>query len=562
MSKNLSHLAYRQGTGNSLFEQLVDNPAAKTDQTRQALAKEHLVGQSTVKGTASFYDFLEGNNADKKAYVCNGSACLNALTQRNVHQQLEKHFDAKDIGHITCLGRCNRNSSFRVDGVNYSGEDIDRLDEILGQKPAQQLESIYVDTLSDNAILTTPVSDVDTYYQLFNALVKQDDPETVLQQISDSGLRGRGGAGFPTGFKWLTCLQAKGDDKYIVCNADEGDPGAFSDRYLLEQNPHTVLFGMLVAGWLIGAKEGILYIRDEYPEAITQCAQAINQLPSTLMQQPRQGQDWQFSFKIIKGAGAYICGEETALLRSIEGQRPVVSVRPPFPAQSGLYNRPTALNNVETFASIHWILNHGPDAFKAIGRGRSTGTKLLSLDSFFNKPGIYEVDMGTPLADVISRAGGFSKPVKALHIGGPLGGLVPLSQVDQLTLDFESFDQAGFLLGHAGIIGVAESMPMIEYLHHLFDFTATESCGKCFPCRIGATRGKEMMQLAINDEKKLDPELLDDLLETMKLGSLCALGGGIPLPVENALKWFGDELKPFFKEDYRHAKQVNFKEIR
>jgi NADH:ubiquinone oxidoreductase subunit F (NADH-binding) len=573
MSKNLSHLARRQGTSNSLFETLVENPSSRDGQARKTLAKTHLVGESTVKGTASFYDFLEGKNADKKAYACNGSACLTAGTQDNVQQQLEKHFAPSDIGHITCLGRCNKNSSFRINGVNYSGKDIQRLDEILGKPSKQAIDPIHVDTLSSEAILTTPVEDVDGYYKLFSEQTAPDsphssktgDPEAILQQISDSGLRGRGGAGFPTGFKWLSCLQAQGNPKYIVCNADEGDPGAFSDRYLLEQNPHSVLFGMLMAGWLVGANEGILYIRDEYPEAITACQAAIDQLnllAANVLNQPRKGETWHFSFKIIKGAGAYICGEETALLRSIEGQRPVVSVRPPFPAQSGLYGLPTALNNVETFASIHWILNHGSEAFKAIGNGRSTGTKLLSLDSFFNKPGIYEVDMGTPLTEVIARAGGFAKPIKALHIGGPLGGLVPTSQIDQLTIDFESFSEAGFLLGHASIIGIGESMPMLDYLHHLFDFTATESCGKCFPCRLGATRGKEMLQQAIDGEQKLDPELLDDLLETMKLGSLCALGGGIPLPVENALQWFADELKPFFKEDYRQGQQVSFKEVK
>ena len=565
MSKNLSHLAHRKGTGDSLFEQLVTNPASQSNQTRKTLAKEHLIGESTIKGSASFYDFLEGRNAGKKAYVCNGSACSQADTQGHVQQQLEKHFKSDQIGEITCMGRCSRNSSFRVDGVCYSGHDIDNLSQILGKHVASEDDSIYVESLCKEAILTTPVSHLTDYYQVFLDLTSQNDAQQLLQQITESGLRGRGGAGFPTGVKWSSCLDSKGDDKYIVCNADEGDPGAFSDRYLLEQNPHTVLFGMLMAGWLTGAQEGILYIRDEYPDAISVCEAAIEALEPALLNQPRSGQPWQFKFKVIRGAGAYICGEETALLRSIEGQRPVVTARPPFPTQSGLYERPTVINNVETFASIQWILKHGPAAFNALGKGRSTGSKLLSLDSFFNKPGVYEVEMGTPLAEVIKRAGGFSKPVKALHIGGPLGGLVPLSQIDRLTIDFESFDEAGFLLGHASIIGIGEATPIIEYLKHLMAFTAHESCGKCFPCRIGSVRGKEMLQLAINDEKKLDPELLDDLLETLKHGSLCALGSGIVLPFENALHWFADELKPYFKTDHRQQhknKQINIKEIK
>lgn len=555
MSKNLSSLARRKGTKDSLFEQLVTEPANKSDSARKALAKNHLVGESTVKGAASFYDFLEGKNSAKKAYVCNGSSCLCADTQHHVQSELEKHFEKDDIGHITCLGLCNKNSSFRVDGVNYAGDDINQLNQILGKPPEHVVDPLYVESLASQAILTTPVTDIKDYYQLFIETTDKHNPEQILAQISDSGLRGRGGAGFPTGFKWTSCREALGSEKYVVCNADEGDPGAFSDRYLLEQNPHSVLFGMLMAGWLTGAGEGILYIRDEYPEAISVCEQAIKQLEQDGLL--NKG-DWSFKFKVIKGAGAYICGEETALLRSIEGQRPIVSVRPPFPTQSGLYGLPTALNNVETFASIHWILNNGSEAFKTLGNGRSTGTKLLSLDSCFSKPGIYEVEMGTPLNTVIEAAGGFSQSIKALHIGGPLGGLVPRSHFEKLTVDFESFAQNGFLLGHASIIGIPETMPMIKYLQHLFDFTATESCGKCFPCRIGATRGEEMMSRALHGEEKMDRELLDDLLETMKLGSLCALGGGVPLPVENALQYFDYELKPFFKTNDK----IDIREIR
>lgn len=555
MSKNLSSLARRKGTKDNLFETMVDNQGVNDTQQRKDLAKKHLVGEATVKGTASFYDFLEGGNAGKKAYVCNGSSCLCAGTQSNVQNELEKHFDKEDIGHITCLGLCNKNSSFRVDGNNYSGKDIERLNDILGKPQAPTVDPIYVQSLTEHAILTTTVENVDDYYQLFHALTDEQSPEALLKTISDSGLRGRGGAGFPTGFKWQSCRDAKGDEKYVVCNADEGDPGAFSDRYLLEQNPHSVLFGMLMAGWLTGAGEGILYIRDEYPDAIDVCQKAIDELEQKNL---LSKDDWQFKFKIIKGAGAYICGEETALLRSIEGQRPIVSVRPPFPTQSGLFGQPTALNNVETFASIHYILNQGVDVFKSLGNGRSTGTKLLSLDACFAKPGIYEVEMGTPLKTVIDAAGGFALSVKGLHIGGPLGGLVPRQFFDTLTVDFESFQQAGFLLGHASIIGIPETMPIVKYVQHLFDFTAVESCGKCFPCRLGATRGEEMFTQAIKGENKIDRELLEDLLETMKLGSLCALGGGVPLPVENALQWFEHELKPFFTADER----IDIREVR
>src|SRR5690606_30822566 len=218
-----------------------------------------------------------------------------------------------------------------------------------------------------------------------------------------------------------------------------------------------------------------------------------------------------------------------------------------YPAQQGLFNLPTVVNNVETLANLSWIMQNGGEAFAAIGSGKSTGTKLISLDGYFNKPGIYEVDMGTPLRVVVNElGGGFRKPVKAMHIGGPLGGLVPMSKINDLTIDFESFAKNGFLLGHASIVCIPEDFPILLYIEHLFEFTAHESCGKCFPCRLGSTRGKEMLEKARTSEYKIDRVLMDDLLETLEIGSLCMLGGGLPLPVKNALHYFEDELKSYF----------------
>jgi NADH-quinone oxidoreductase subunit F len=254
-----------------------------------------------------------------------------------------------------------------------------------------------------------------------------------------------------------------------------------------------------------------------------------------------------FDFKVIKAQGAYICGEETALLSSIEGQRPEVRVRPPYPTQQGLFNKPTAVNNVETLANLPFIIKNGGQAYAAIGTAKSSGTKLISLDSFFNKPGIYEVDMGTPLQKVIEElGGGFKTKVKAMHIGGPLGGLVPVGKINDLSVDFDTFAREGFLLGHASVVCLPEDYPIIAYIEHLFKFTAHESCGKCFPCRLGSTRGYEMVEKARNTEYKMEYSLLNDLLETMEVGSLCALGGGLPLPVKNALKYFPDELSAYF----------------
>jgi len=564
MSKNLSQLARRQGIDNTLFQQLVVTDAAdKSDslkQQRQALAKEYLMGEAVIHGAASFYDFLDdgtnSHNANKKAYVCNGSSCLCAGTQTSVKDKLVNHFGADNVGHVTCLGRCAENSAFQLSDkpslVNFSGRDIDDFETIANDPSTQSNEHYLVQCMLAEPILTAEITDVSQYYQLFDELISQYDQKQLLDKLVESGLRGRGGAGFPTGIKWQSCLNETNKEKYIVCNADEGDAGAFSDRYLLEQRPHAVLFGMLMAGALTGAKTGVLYIRAEYPDAIKQTEQAINEFDALNLNND-------FSFKIIKGAGAYICGEETALLRSIEGQRPVVSVRPPFPTQSGLFGCPTVVNNVETFGSLHFIFSNlaneqdsGMLKYKNLGNGKSTGSKLLSLDSAFNKPGIIEVAMGTPLTEVIKLGGGFAKAVKALHIGGPLGGVVPLSEIDKLTVDFESFAQHGFLLGHASIIGIPESMKMIDYIAHLFEFTALESCGKCYPCQIGSVRGQEMFEQAISCEQFINRELLNDLLETMQLGSLCALGGGVPLPIQNILQYFSKELAPYFSSEINH----------
>lgn len=552
MSKNISHLSSLTGIKDNLFEaqQKVSSDSKEAevqDIAKKALAEKSLIGVASLESSSSFYDFMQGENANKKAYFCNGTACLCASNHstKNVKQTLEQYFGEKEVGHVTCLGHCYEAASFQIDGNNYSGSDIDKLIDLSETKQATAI--IPKGKSIGSTILLEQVNDVKTWYQPLVEALTNNQAEQLLEIIKTASLRGRGGAGFPAGIKWQACRDQIADKKYIVCNADEGDPGAFTDRYLLEQQPHLVLFGMMVAGFLAGSDEGILYIRDEYPLAIEITQKAIDELIELqLLGDAIAGSDFSFNFKIIRGAGAYICGEETALLRSIEGQRPIVSVRPPFPVVSGLFGKPTVLNNVETFACTHWILEQGGEAFCQAGTKQSAGVKLISLDVSFNQPGVYEVDMGTSLTRVINElGGGFRYPVKALQIGGPLGGIVPKVKFDQLNISFESFAEQGFLLGHAGVVGIPEEFSMLEYIAHLFEFTATESCGKCFPCRLGATRGKEMVEAAIKGTK-MDKELLYDLLETMELGSLCALGGGVPLPVKNALEWFEDELKTAF----------------
>lgn len=548
MSKNLSELSGRKGLEENLFEQL--GIAARTTGTPDLdaldeLRDSFLVGKSNLYGAVTFYDFLKPENRGKKVYVCNGSACLTAGTQDKLKERLSGHYAPDEIGEMCCLGRCHENNSFHVDGKNYSGRDIEDIVNIKkGNTPS--VETYNVGSIG-TPILTSEYGTIDEYYRIFKECLSRP-AESLLSELRDSGLRGRGGAGFSMAFKLESCRNQKDPTKFIVCNADEGDPGAYSDRYIMEQRPHSLLMGMMIAGYITGAAYGVVYIRGEYPESVEIINDAISELhQQNLLGKNINGSGFDYEFKVIKAQGAYICGEETALLSSIEGQRPEVRVRPPYPTIQGLFNKPTVVNNVETLANLPFIMKNGGKAFASIGTQKSTGTKLLSLDGFFNRPGLYEVDMGTPLKDVIDGlGGGFRKPVKAMHIGGPLGGLVPVTEIPRLTVDFDSFAKEGFLLGHASVVCIPEDYPIIQYMEHLFRFTAHESCGKCFPCRLGSTRGAEMLEKAQQGNYKMDVTLMKDLLETLETGSLCALGGGLPLPIKNAMKYFEPELAPYF----------------
>ena len=548
MSKNLSELSGRKGLEKNLFEELgiaARETGTPDLNTLEKLSASFLVGKSNVYGSVSFYDFLRPENKGKKVYVCNGSACMTAGTQDALTEKLSHHFNSEEIGEMCCLGRCHENSAFHIDNKNYSGHDIDQITSIKSDHTTTS-EKYNVGHIG-TPILTSPYGPVGEYYQIFKECI-QKPASQLLAELKDSGLRGRGGAGFSMAFKLESCRAQADETKFIVCNADEGDPGAYSDRYIMEQRPHSLLMGMMIAGYIAGAKYGVVYIRGEYPESVDIINEAIADLQNqNLLGENILDSGFDYQFKVIKAQGAYICGEETALLSSIEGQRPEVRVRPPYPTQQGLFNKPTVVNNVETLANLPFIMKNGGKAFAAIGTQKSTGTKLISLDGYFNTPGIYEVDMGTPLKEVLyGLGGGFRKPVKAMHIGGPLGGLVPVTEVDKLTVDFDSFAREGFLLGHASVVCIPEDYPIIQYLEHLFRFTAHESCGKCFPCRLGSTRGYEMLAKAQQGNYKMDITLMNDLLETLETGSLCALGGGLPLPVKNAMKYFKSELAPYF----------------
>ncbi len=549
MSDNLSELLGRKGVEGSLFNkmgELAQDTGTPSNEAIEALANEFLIGKANAFGTATFYDFMKPENKGKKVYVCNGTACVCAGTQDNLIEDLKEHFEKDEIGHMTCLGRCHENTAFNIDGKNYSGNAIHEIKSILNSITDFNQDSYHVKA-SGKKILTEAFTNLEEYYQPFKDTLKKKSSD-VLEEIKTSNVRGRGGAGFPMGLKLEFCRNVENKTKFIICNADEGDPGAYSDRYLLEQQPHSVLFGMLIAGYVTHASYGILYIRAEYPEAVAIVQQAIDDIREMgLIGDNIEGSGFNFNFKIIQAQGSYICGEETALINSIEGQRPEVRVRPPFPAQKGLFNKPTIVNNVETLAALHFIIKNGGNSWKDIGTERSSGTKLVCLDSFFNNSGMYEVEMGTPLSVVVNElGGGFKSEVKAIQIGGPLGGLVPVSKIDKLTIDFESFAKEGFLLGHASMVCVPEDYPIMKFIEHLFDFASYESCGKCFPCRLGTKRGHELSTKALNSDYKIDRKLFNDLLTTLEQGSLCAHGGGIPLPVRNAMEYFEDELKEYF----------------
>ena len=536
-NKNIRSLSYRKGLDDNLFENISELAKENASQKEyHKLAERFMIDDSVVLGTASFYDFLKPENTNKKVFLCNGTACMVARTQGKLSENCKELVEPDEIGHVPCLGHCHENSAFMYNNTTYSANTKEELQDIITSKKYKE-HAYYVGS-NTTPILTSHVENLTEFYAVADTF--KDIPHKVIQELKVSNLRGRGGAGFPFYFKLDAVIKEEADQKYIVCNADEGDPGAYSDMYLMEHQPHKVLFGMYMAGLTVGSNTGVLYIRGEYPNSIKKIASAIEEFKQLIPTDV-------FKFKIIRGQGAYVCGEETALLSSIEGLRPEVRVRPPYPAQYGLYGKPTVLSNVETFANINWILNHGGSAYEAMGNGTSTGTKLVSLDSYFNRPGIYEIEMSTPLKTVFEEYGkGFKSDIKAVQIGGPLGGIVPKHKFDELTLDFESFASKGFLLGHASVVSIPVDFPMVNFIEHLLEFTAHESCGKCYPCRIGSHRGYEMLKKAQHEDYKIDKQLFNDLIETLEIGSLCALGGGIPLPIKNALQYFEDELSTYF----------------
>jgi formate dehydrogenase iron-sulfur subunit len=369
----------------------------------------------------------------------------------------------------------------------------------------------------------------------------------IVQEITDSGLRGRGGAAFPTGVKWRTVLEARGPKKFIVCNADEGDSGTFADRMLMEGDPFMLLEGMTIAGRAVGADEGYIYVRSEYPEAIESLHAAI----AAAKQQGWLGDNilnsgLNFQIHVRVGAGSYVCGEETALLESLEGKRGVVRAKPPLPAHVGLFGKPTVINNVLSLATVPAIMAKGAAAYAALGIGRSRGTQVLQLAGNIARGGILEVAFGATLGEVVNELGGGTangRPIRAVQVGGPLGAYLPPEQF-HLPFDYESFAAVHAIVGHGGIVVFDDTVNMAEQARFAMEFCAIESCGKCTPCRIGSTRGVELMdKIMANVNRSANIELLEDLCEVMADGSLCAMGGLTPLPVRSALNHFTEDFQ-------------------
>ncbi|WP_350279173.1 NADH-ubiquinone oxidoreductase-F iron-sulfur binding region domain-containing protein [Kribbella sp. HUAS MG21] len=376
------------------------------------------------------------------------------------------------------------------------------------------------------------------------------DPAEVVETVVDSGLRGRGGAGFPTGIKWRTVLNADADLKFVCCNADEGDSGTYADRMLIEGDPFTLIEGMTIAAYAVGAAEGYVYLRSEYPDAVATLKAAIELARAAGWLGPDiLGSGFGFDLHVRVGAGAYICGEETSMLESLEGKRGMVRAKPPIPALEGLFGRPTVVNNVLSLATIPTILANGAAAYAAYGTGRSLGTSVFQLGGNVARGGIVETAFGITLGELVNDFGGGTssgRPVRAVQVGGPLGAYLPVEQFD-LPMDYEAFAAAGAMVGHGGIVVFDETVDMAAMARFAFEFCAAESCGKCTPCRVGAVRGVETIDRILTSTAGTDRAqnlvLLEDLCELMTDGSLCAMGGLTPMPVRSAVRHFGEDFQ-------------------
>jgi NADH-quinone oxidoreductase subunit F/NADP-reducing hydrogenase subunit HndC len=390
-------------------------------------------------------------------------------------------------------------------------------------------------------------------YETFAMALFDLEPEYIISEITNSGLRGRGGAGFPTGLKWEFCRKAKGDIKYVICNADEGDPGAFMDRAVLEGDPHAVIEGMLIAARAIGSEKGFVYVRAEYPIAVDHLKNAISQARElNLLGNNILGSGFNFDLEIKMGAGAFVCGEETALIASIEGKRGMPRPRPPFPANSGLWDKPTNINNVETLANIPVILSNGSEWYKQLGTKNGTGTKIFALAGKVKNTGLVEVPMGTTLREIIFDIGGGipgRREFKAAQMGGPSGGCVPAEHLD-LPIDYETVKEVGAIMGSGGLIVMDSDTSMVDISRYFMEFVQEESCGKCVPCRVGTKKMLDILtRITEGNGCRRDIEDLKEMANVTKTASLCGLGQTAPNPVLSTIRYFMNEYEALLKTD-------------
>ena len=395
-------------------------------------------------------------------------------------------------------------------------------------------------------------------YRALEKVLKTMTPEDVIEEIKVSGLAGRGGAGFPTWFKWNAARQSPGETKYLICNADEGDPGAFMDRAVIESDPHNLIEGMLIGAYAIGAKEAVVYVRAEYPLAIERLKEAIKQAEEKgFLGENIMGTGFSCKMRIKAGAGAFVCGEETALIESLQGERGMPRLKPPFPAQSGYWYKPSNINNVETFANVSWIILNGGEAFAAMGTDGSKGTKVFALTGKIKRGGLVEIPMGKTLRDVIFDIGGGiknGKKFKAVQMGGPSGGCIPAELLDTV-IDYKALGATGAIMGSGGMVVMDETTCMVSMAQFFLDFTAKESCGKCIHCRIGTKRMLEILNRIVKGEgREGDIELLEELCYSIKDGALCGLGQTAPNPVLTTIKYFRNEYEAHINDKKCPAK--------
>lgn len=524
----------------------------------------------------------------RRVLVCAGTGCISSGS-RDVYNRMEAAvkeagIDDCEVSITGCHGFCEQGPIVIIEpeGIFYGGVGVDDVEEIV-EKQLKNGEPV------ERLLYTEPTSgEKDKYYRDIMFYKKQErmvlkncghinpekideyiitggyrglvkalteyKPEEVIEEVKTSGLRGRGGGGFPTGLKWQFTAQAEGDQKYVVCNADEGDPGAFMDRSILEGNPHSVIEGMIIAGYAVGANEGYVYVRAEYPLAIKRLEIAIAQAEQYgILGDNIFDSGFSFKLRIKAGAGAFVCGEETALLNSIQGERGMPRVRPPFPANKGLWDKPTLLNNVETYANVPIIMEHGGRWYASRGTEKSKGTKVFALTGKVNNTGLAEVPMGITLREIIFDIGGGikeGKQFKAVQIGGPSGGCLPAEKLD-LPIDYDSLIDAGAMMGSGGLVVMDETTCMVDLARFFLTFTQNESCGKCTPCREGTKRMLEILtRITEGEGKEGDIETLERLAKSVKNTALCGLGQTAPNPILSTLRYFRDEYKAHIEKKW------------